>query len=76
MRTRLQIMQNEYSSNVKKKDYLHGLIQIMILNDCDPVEAKLKYDQQIQQEADYKSSPDYALEKAVEPIYRVLSQGR
>jgi len=33
-----------YNNLSQKQDYFNSLIKIMIENDCDPVEAKLKYD--------------------------------
>lgn len=33
-----------YNNLSQKHDYLNSLIKIMIEHDCDPVEAKLKYD--------------------------------
>lgn len=37
-----------YNNLSQKQDYLNSLIKIMIENDCDPVEAKLKYDVELE----------------------------
>jgi regulator of replication initiation timing len=68
MRVTVSRLQEEYNRRSKEKNYLDALIKIMIYHDCDPVEAKLKYDEEIvakmegNSEADAKSaSPGMAI---------------
>lgn len=58
IRSNLTDTQNIYNDLNKKQNYLKGLINIMIMHDCDPVEAKLKYEDEIIASQPYADQPE------------------
>ena len=47
IQTQLKDKNNLHNKLLNKQTYLNKLINIMLLENCDPVEAKLKYDEEL-----------------------------
>ena len=63
-------MQDEYNRASKEKAYLDALIKLMIYHDCDPVEAKLKYDEELAAQCEGAMGESDTKSQASMPISR------
>lgn len=64
LRTQLNAVQKEISDSDTEVRKLSRLIQVMIFKDCCPVEAQLKYSDELEDPNSTKESADYGVAEA------------
>lgn len=66
----------KHSELTNQSNYLKSLIMIMIANNCDPVEAKLKYNEEIAKMEGTSSSPMADTQSCNAPESKILFKTR